>query len=25
MTALKTWSIPANTTKKFYRAYNVFN
>ena len=25
MTSLKTWPIPANTTKKFYRAYNVFN
>jgi hypothetical protein len=25
MTALKTWQIPANATKKFYRAYNVFN
>jgi hypothetical protein len=25
MTTLKTWQVPANTTKKFYRAYNVFN
>jgi hypothetical protein len=25
MTALKTWQVPANATKKFYRAYNVFN
>jgi hypothetical protein len=24
-TALKTWQIPTNATKKFYRAYNVFN
>jgi len=25
MTALKTWQVPASTTKQFYRAYNVFN